>query len=335
LLTIHHVQELMAHEAPALTEKRMEFIRGLGLIGYLSSNRDGSGVGSVLDLVAAEVSVAVGGAGCLAVRDAVRANAFRVGPGTGPIPDPMKFARQIAAESRIQSERDSAVAAIGSFQVIDPKTNFWEFTLREMRSPGGYKRALTTLEALLKNQILERGDKRAIAAAGTESKAFFDHLQTLRETLPNSTRALALACQLKRGIEENEIGPDATLEDLDILAEFYNDLRIAEIITGLSFQDLKHRIRREQLPQRVVRDALREFGQKRQKTPGSDLNDRYYAMLVPYCFAIFADKRTCEDFRLMRRGAPHLNGLIGHVERSGGDYTKIPERLGAIRDTRP
>lgn len=327
LLTLHHVQELMAHENNDVVQQRLEFIRELPFVGYLAGAGGGPGVGSIHDVIAAEATAALSGQGLLAVRDTVRAASFKVGPGTLAMPDPRRMTLAIAEESRRHSDHDRTVAAIAGFEVIDPNTKVWDLVAQTKADPAAADAKLKKIGRTLASHIADRGDKRASTDADARSDWFVENLKTIQSGLPDTLRDMMLALQAERGIDEAEIGPDTTLADLDELAHFYNDLQVAESKTGIPFATLKQKISRKQLPSRVIRDALRLFGQKRDEQPGSNLNDGYLAGLAGYCDVLFADKRTAEDFRQARQKVPTLNSLIGRIEKSGGDYTMIPERL--------
>jgi hypothetical protein len=327
LLTLHHVQELMAHENDDIVHKRLDFIRRLPFVGYLAAANGGAGVASIHDVIAAEATAALSGEGLLAVRDTVKAVLFKVGTGDDVMPDPASVTRAIAEESRLHSDHDSTVAAIAQFAVIDPNTKVWDLAAQPLGDPAEVEAKLQTIGRSLSAHITERGDKRASSDADTRSAWFVENLNRIREGLPGSMKELMLESQARRGIDAAEIGPNATLANLDELAVFYNDLQVAAEKTGIPFTTLKQKVTRDQLPLRVVRDALRLHGQKRLEQPGSNLNDGYLAGLSAYCDVVFVDKRTCEDFRQARQKVPALDTLIGRIERSGGDYTTIPERL--------
>ena len=82
--------------------------------------------------------------------------------------------------------------------------------------------------------------------------------------------------------------------------------------TGRAFGELK-KVPMTILPSRIIGDALKKYGQRRQKRPGSDLNDAHLSALAAYCDVLYVDKRTAEDFRRAKAKQPVLSMLIGDV----------------------
>jgi len=119
-----------------------------------------------------------------------------------------------------------------------------------------------------------------------------------------------------------------TMGELGRLVLFRTQLKVVAPHTGIPFETLKRRVRPDQMPHRVIGDALRIHGQKLNERKGSDLNDGYLAALAAYADVLYVDKRTAENFRRAVRKEPGLAVLVGRIEKAS-DYRSILGRLAA------
>jgi hypothetical protein len=154
-----------------------------------------------------------------------------------------------------------------------------------------------------------------LAKAERLADMFVGRVAEQTESPMPTVREMLTAQLLADGVDEHEIRDECVLADLNRLALFRGQLRVAADGTGHAFEDLK-RIPLDVLPSQLLSEALRRHGQFRGRRPGSDVNDGFLAVLAAYCDALYVDKRTAEDFRRVRRKEPGLSALLGEVVKS-------------------
>jgi hypothetical protein len=110
-----------------------------------------------------------------------------------------------------------------------------------------------------------------------------------------TVRELLVSSLVSQGLDEDEVRDECILADLSRLALFRSHLRVVASDTGRSFEALK-KVPMDILASRIIGEALRAHGQRRQLRPGSDLNDGYLGVLAAYSAVLYVDKRTAEDF---------------------------------------
>jgi hypothetical protein len=86
LLTWHHLEELLGHEDGAKAKARVACLQDLPLVAYLRLDKDKIGLGSIVQVLAAEaVAASEGHRDLVSVRDRARELLLKTGSGTQAI----------------------------------------------------------------------------------------------------------------------------------------------------------------------------------------------------------------------------------------------------------
>lgn len=267
-----------------------------------------------------------GGDDTAAVRGAARSLLLRSGPGHGLVPDHPLFLRIMQDWAQRSADRARTITAISSVQFINPKKTVGELMAGKIRSPEEVNRVLLAQQQVLAAEIVARGDRR-ITNANERADAFMQEVVDFPRDKPSTARELVLRGLSAQGIDEDEVSLTTTIGEVDRLGLFRSQLRVVAPKTGIPFEILKQRVRADQMPHRVIGNALRACGQKPNERKGSDLNDGYLATLAAYADVLYVDKRTAENFRRVIRKEPQLAMLTGRIEKAS-DYRTI---LSALR----
>lgn len=215
---------------------------------------------------------------------------------------------------RSSKDKKDMVAALGPLRTFDETRTIGELTRLTINSPDQMRAQLNRLHAqALQEATQSTGSDAARARAMADD--FMARVVAMMPPPGTTVRELLVSTLARQGLDEDEIRDECVLADLSRLALFRNQLRAVASDTGRSFEALK-KVPMDLLPSRIIGEALRTHGQRRQLRPGSDLNDGYLGVLAAYCAVLYVDKRTAEDFRRAQRKEPRLKGLIGEVSKA-------------------
>lgn len=327
LFTMHHLIELMAHENNSLVDQRLRFVQSRPFLSWIGvAHNEERTLGDITDVMTAEVMAVLAGADLKGTRDTAKKALLRSGPGNEAIPCHPDFLPDIRDWAREHAQKVRTHTALASWRVVSDDMPVQELMAGNIREKCRVPSVLQEIEKSLVTEIENHGDKR-IKDAPNRANAFLCDMLEARSELPNTSPSeLVLAAYATRGIDRDEIDPKSTVGDMDALGIFRGQLKVAAEKAGLDFEMIKRRIRPEQLPHRIVMDALERHGQKRDRRGAGDLYDRYLACLAVYSDVVFVDKRTCEDFRQTRRHIPMVEPLLGLVKKAQ-HYSDIPRLL--------
>lgn len=295
--------------------ERVSYIQAIPLLAWMRLDKHSAGLASISHILAAEaIAASEGYKDLIAIRDRARSLLLRTGSGREAIGDKGWVWEVVRPQLLARKGRDDFVAAVLPVRTFDENRTIGEICESAINSPGERREQLKRIYRHVFNEAFtSNGGDPARARQWTE-----DFMDMVLPGLPQpgtSVRDLLVSSLVGQGIDASEIRDDCVLADLSRLGIFRSQLRVIASETGRSFDDLK-RIPMDALPSRVISEALKRHGQKRDLRPGSDLHDGHLAVLAAYCDTLYVDKRTSEDFRRARQKEPWLDGLIGEIAKA-------------------
>ena len=331
LICWHQIEELLQHENDDLVDARLRFIRGWPLLAWVRPSDPNAGVGSVLDLLKAEVAVAYAHPDIDAkhVRDLVRDGLFAFGSGVEAIPDGFRDWRLLRAALAEQQEDARMTTAISRWRPADiDNTRISDWMGRPSREVDKRPRVLRHMRNNLAGEIEKRGDKR-ISNPGAMADDFILNIgRDIQNITAGGALAPAIQILVNAGLEVDDIDPSATFGETMRRLIFLKRLKMVAESNGLPWQELKRRVCQNRLPVIVIEESMRAHAQDQPERKGSDLNDTHLLCFAPYADITYVDKRTHESVRRARGKAAVFDQLIGQV-RKAGNYREIPAALAA------
>lgn len=312
LLSWHHLEELLGGKDDDAARARVAFLQGLPMLAYLRLAKDEAGLGSIVQVLAAEAIAASEGHGDLiSVRDRARELLLKTGSGTQAIGEEAWVWEAVRPMLRSHKSKTDMIAALGPLQTFDENRTIGELAKLAANPPDQMRAQLSRIhaQALLEAKQSTGGDA---ARARTMADDFIARVVPNMPSPGTTVREFLVSTLVGQGLDEEEVRDECVLADLSRLALFRSQLRVVASETGRSFKALK-KVPMDVLPSRVIGEALRTHGQSRPLRPGSDLNDGYLGVLAAYCAVLYVDKRTAEDFTRAQRKEPRLKGLIGEI----------------------
>lgn len=320
LFSWHHLEEILAIADLGLARERIGLISDIPLIAWLGLPGE-RGPGAITQIVAAEaIAIAEGGREPKSVRDHARSLLLQTGSGNNMLGDNLSMWELVRSNVLKRRQERQLQAAVRPFQMFDESRTVGEISKGRIRSPVERTKTINAQRAALAMEIANHGDEK-IDDPAAMAAAFYQGVASFALPSGITVRQMIVAMLVGRGIDQHEITDDRILADLTELATFRSQLQAIASYTGIRFAELKQ-LPREIFPHYVVTQALRLFGQQRNRRPASDVNDGYLAALAPYCDKLYVDKRTAEDFRRAQNRNSVLSSLVGQVLRAR-DYEAV------------
>lgn len=319
LIFSHHIDELLQHQNDGTAARRMDYIRSRKLMAWIARCDHQPGTGSIACMLAAEIAAAerLGPSPATAVRDEARARLICYGTGEQALAahDPMwPTLRRL-----LQRDQPRARAAIAVTRANVPDQSAMtlaEIASAPIRSKEQRLEYLAQLNAFLAGDIKVNADKRIPDPANVAAR-FVDRVEADSSEVDENSTSPLLGYLRKRGITEDDLGPDATFGDARRLLEFRGKAKVAAEAAGIpvphyTVADL------DRFPAWIIDNGLIRFGQKRATNSGGDQNDRYFACLAAYADRTFVDKRTHADAMQACRSSQVFKSIVSRIDRVGG-----------------
>lgn len=316
LFSFHHLQELLAYENDKKVADRLNFIKDIGFLSWIGPEISEYNLGSIVDIFAAEAKVAYNcGGNAAEVRQRCKELIIRSGSGSDLVVENPLF--QTLLSEWAQGRRNSAKAtvAISAFQFSKPGMTVGELKAGRLATDSEIDATMIQVCQNLSSEISLRGDKR-ITNASAIAADFVREVIEYRQTQPNTVAELVDAGFISQGIDQDEIQDHLNVDYLLDFGLFRSKLRIVAERTGISFEVLKRKVSREQLPHFLISNALKPIQDAQLERFGSNLPDRELACLAPYVDVLYVDKRTAEFFTQAIKKNPSLADIIGDVRKA-------------------
>lgn len=329
LVCWHHLEELLNH-TEAVVERRVEFLCGLPVVGWVAHRGGEAFPGGIIDLVGAELQAVldVPDRTVGEVRESARGSILRVGTGGEAFGGFKTIWRDLLPHLRehAESARRNVAITRATFNDTD-KTKIVDLLRGRFRDVAGQSEAIATMTARLAAEVRARGDRR-IADADAVATEFFQRVTDTAAELPDDARLFVIRGLIAKNIEPGDIGPETTLGDLDDIGIFRGQLKVVAEAVGLSWAAIKGRVHPDSFPSWVIGQNLRRYGQDVPERKGSDLNDGYLLALAAYADLTLVDKRALENVRRAKTRSAEFAGLIGNVAKAA-IYSEVMATISA------
>jgi hypothetical protein len=322
LLSWHHIEELLGIADESSARRRLAFLQQRPLIAYVRLPVEAHLAGSIIDVVAAEVSAALSGASNL---EAVRAEAKRLmlrwGPARDAFSDEAWVWDLVRAESAARREQAKFVVSTKGMDLFDDRRTVGEIARGRIRTDAEMAERIASMRQEVDRHLHERGD-REITNHAEMTDRFMGPIESWSPA-GLSVRDLIVLALTSQGVDPDEIKDDHLLADLNRLAMYRAKLQVIAEKLQQPFDRLKT-IPMEILPSLQVENALVKWGQDRRPS-GGDLVDGHLATLAPYVDELFVDKRTAEDFRRVASNGGSLIAPLLCTIRKASNFTMLAE----------
>lgn len=205
LLSWHHLEELLGGDDDEAARARIAYLQQLPLIAWLRLPRDEVGVGSIVQVLAAEaIAAGEGHADLVSIRDRARTLLLKTGPGTAAIGVDGWVWEAVRPVLRSRRSENDLVAALGPLRTFDENRTIGELCKGEINAPHEMRAQLNRIHAkALQEAVQSNGGDMASAKAMADD---FMAMVVARMPPPGTTiRDLIVSALVEQGIDEHEI----------------------------------------------------------------------------------------------------------------------------------
>ncbi|MDP1854262.1 MAG: hypothetical protein Q8L26_08700 [Candidatus Omnitrophota bacterium] len=335
VISWYHFEELIRHPEETIAESRMRFILNLPHVAWIWKADGSNHIGSVVDVLAAEIKVYLS-AECDATVEnlfsATRVCLLRFGaPSDIPTLKMWRELRQDMTALGLGKKQQEVASILHARHDVNDNAPLSVLKDKLSLSSGEEKLAYQREVSTLKNELVTRGDKRLLdhqAVARDFCNDIFSNITEISKSSLNTYEAFAK----QFGYTLKDLPEGITLGEFRDMAARRQQVAISTRQLGLEIESIWPRLKSHRLPSEEIIYEIRRSRRKAIRASGSDLNDEYITSLMPYLDAVVVDKRTHEYLRQAKKRNPHLPLLITSMLKVGS-YRQLPRVLSEMGNT--
>ncbi|WP_421521876.1 hypothetical protein [Ochrobactrum quorumnocens] len=157
LLTWHHFEELLGGEDDASARARVSFLQSLPLVPYLRLPKDNFGLGSIVQVLAAEaIAASEGHRNLISIRDRARVLLLKTGTGKQAIGEEAWVWEVMRPILRSRKDKTDMIAALGPLQTFDENRTIGELSKMATTSTSQRNARLKRIHAQAFEQAMRR-----------------------------------------------------------------------------------------------------------------------------------------------------------------------------------
>jgi hypothetical protein len=325
VLTWHHFEELVRHPEEQLVAYRMAFLGSLRHVAWIKSSAGPAHLGSIVDLIAAEVDAILSAPGVAEAppREAVRESLVRYGsPSELETVNLWRDARPLLQSRQIRTREIASVAHTETMQALQARV--LELTdMQALDDPSAeilFREQATELARVL----AQRGDRRLrdyVKVADIFTETVAQAFRNIRDSGDSPLSAFLREFDVPR----EDVTENMTLDEFADVAARRRVLRIVCRSRGLDLDHVWPRLRHVHLPSLWVQEEIRRARKTAPRASGSDLADSYLAAFSPYLDAVVVDRRTHEYLSQSCRRKRDFERRVGRFLRVSSYRSLVQE----------
>lgn len=329
VITWYHFEELLKYSDESAVENRMRFILNLPHVAWLWRANGLKHIGSVVDVLAAEIKTYLSAECDAKIEDlllATRAYLLRFGvPSDIPTLKMWRELRQDMVTLGLGKRQQEIASILHAYPDVDDNRPLSALIDKRPLSSEDQKQAYDNKASALKHELVKRGDKRILdhaEVAGEFCNGLFSNVDEISKSKLNMYEAF-----LKQfGYSSSELPKNITVGEFRVMAVRRRHLEAAAKHLGVKIESIWPKLKEHLFPSEEIISELRESRKTTPRASGSDLNDDYLASLMPYLDAVIVDKRTYEYLKQAITRNPCISGLTTSAFKVES-YRSLPDML--------
>ncbi|MDO8446678.1 MAG: hypothetical protein Q7T53_11355 [Deltaproteobacteria bacterium] len=330
LVTWHHIEELLQHEDDAVIDNRICFIKNLPMVAWFDTVKPSGIIGTIMDIQAIELSWLISNPSTSFEEIIQKTKDKLLKFGTGrdliSIYDMTIWKQIMKRTAPIRQNRRREIASISHAKIGGSETkkpiNFSNWQLRNHEEA---EKVVETLKTNLEKDLVNRGDKK-LSDHKTVAQEFIKDVYKDGLHLYHNRGDVRENFLKSFGLSPEEIPDKASIEDIGYAAIFRKKLKILAEILDINEDSFKT-IKEDHCPSWLIWKELDKVLKSDDRTYGSNITDKYLAVLALYADFLIVDKRIHEKFNQVVRRNAVIKKVITNVVKLS-DYGNISEALG-------
>jgi hypothetical protein len=330
VITWHHFEELLRYSDDTAVENRMRFILNLPLVAWVWRADGLNEIGSVVDVLAAEVKTYLSTEPDIATKKFIFATKnclLRFGI-PSYLPTLNKW-RELRSATMVLGKMQQKIASL-IHATPDNNSNVPLSALRDKNplSSEEQKQAYRNEISTLKEELATRGDKRILQDEKTAQNFCNDIFSNIAK-ISESKQTMDKAFVEQFGYFQDQLPEDITLGEFKDMVVRYKNLANSVKQLGLEIGSVWPRLKECRFPSGEIISEIRISRRNAPRASGSDLNDDYIASLIPYLDAVIIDKRIHGYLLQARKRNPWIFILTDSMLKANS-YRCLPNLLSKI-----
>ena len=221
LLSWHHLEELLGVEHDQTAQYRVDFLQSLPLIAWMRLPHQAEGLGSIVEVLAAEaIAAAEGCPDFLSIRDRARQLLLRTGPGRSAIGSESWVWGVVRPCLRSRHPERDLVAALSPVKLFNDTCTIGELARASIITPDNLRARFHQIHA----KILQEATN-SVGGDVYRGKIMADEfIAQVVDMFPSRTlsiREFLVSILIRQGVDYDEIRDDCRLSDLSVRPRGY------------------------------------------------------------------------------------------------------------------
>jgi len=327
VLTLHHIEEMLAHKNDEVSAKSIAFIRELPLLAVIKSPIPYF-IGSIIEIESVEIATILQyeSTDLNFIISNTKKKIYSFVSGIDFIDPLIPILGTIRQEVLSKTNKDKIIASISRATALK---GHYQYKLSEVKNMKDYsysekatKYILNDMKKKLIQELKSNGDKKMVDI----EKIADEFISTIK--LDKNISKIPMIDMIKENSEatDEEFENIKNWADLECIPIFRDRLRVISTRFPKSEQNRILNLKESNCPTWLLWKELYKIRIKAQRASGSDINDAFLAGLCLYANLTIVDKRTHEYLIQIKRKCNLLKEHIGQVEKLS-HYSKLLEYL--------
>lgn len=327
----HHLEEILQHDDDTTVQNRFALIKKIPLVAWLKSVNHDGWVGHIVDIQGAEIKYLLDDPkiGYEKLISNVKKDLVYYSSGkefTERFEDPLLLLRDYNFFKTQKKKAISSISHVHNSEIDNTKLSVLHES--RLKRPREVKESLNNLRRKLEEDIQKRGDKKLNNADKYIRQFVSEVAQDGMKLYEMDSSSLYERFVESHGVDLDEIDENLTIGDLGYIATNKKRLRIIAESFGLDPQKIS-KIPHDAIPSLVILNELDKLIRMEKYASGSNITDKYLAVLSFYVDIIVVDKRLKEYFKQVIRRHQNLSLVINNIV-SLSSYEKLENELNRL-----
>jgi hypothetical protein len=310
----HHIQELLQHDDDHIVRDRWSLIKKFPIVAWLRDEMDENLLGTMLDVHAAELRYLLKDRSLNLIEIIKKAKTDIVTYASGEEFAEYFESTYLAMRSMGAFNAQKARSIESLSHVREPETDnikLSELNNSRLKSLTEVLKWSKDYAQTVEKSLVDKGDPKLINHSKISHDFVLSVVDDGKALYKNNELSLHENFVVSSGVDLSQINADSTHGDLQYLAIFNKKMEIVASRCGYDFNKIK--MIPEEIPSWVIWREFDKIIRKENRAHGSNMLDKYMAVLTLYVDYSIVDKRIYECFRQLQNKLPYLREKLNGV----------------------
>lgn len=310
----HHLQELSQHNDDSVVHDRWSLIETLPNVAYLYNNKGKPSVGSIIDVHAAELKYLLKDQS-LNMVEIIK----KVKPDIIKYTSGKEFVNRFELEyldmkkiGMFDTHKGKSIESLSHIRDLQTdNTKLSNLNYSKLKPFDEAKKWLESYADTVEESLRYEGDPKLDEHRNISDNFINQVIDDGKALYLNNRISLLENFVVSCGVDLSQTNSNTTVGDLGYLSMF--NKKMAIVAKGYSYDLNEIKKLSEKIPSWIIWRELDKIIRTEKRAHGSNLLDKYMAVLALYVDFFISDKRICECFRQLQNKLPNLSEFENRV----------------------